>query len=433
MNTVPRTATLHEGRLTASGLIIVLVVASFGSLLLSLAPQGRWVLGTFALGSGIAATALMGAAAVLSARWSWVESAFGGLDRVYAVHKWLGVWALVFASVHLVLKSGDPSWQVAAILQLPGGATRLVRQLSFVAVMVIVLLALNRAIPYRVWRWWHKLSGPLFLLVVLHWLSFRSPIALGSPAGVWLALVSLLGVAAAAYKLLLYPLLARHAEYRVVSVSSNATSAYLELVPERRAIAFEPGQFAFVSFKREGLREPHPYTIASAGGADGRIAFMVRALGDYTARLVKELQPGVVADVYAPFGRFSRRPDGRTEIWIAGGVGITPFLAWLEDPASATQAPVTLFNFITPGRELPERLDLTALAARRGVELVEVTTGPATPSFRAHFARIVAQAGPAGVQLSACGPKGLLAEVRRLMRETGVPDDALRHELFEFR
>jgi len=432
MDTASRTLAPYRPRLGASSLIALLLLASFGSLLLTLPPQGRWVLGSFALGSGIAATALMGAAAVLSARWSWVESAFGGLDRVYAVHKWLGVWALVFASVHLVLKSGDPSWQVASILQLPGGAARLVRQLSFVAVMVIVLLALNRAIPYRVWRWWHKLSGPLFLVVVAHWLSFRSPVVLASPAGLWLALVSVLGVVAAAYKLLLYPLLARHAEYRLESVSTTPTSAYLELVPVGRTIPFAAGQFAFVAFKREGLREPHPYTIAT-GNADGRIAFMVRAAGDYTARLVKEAEPGLLADVYAPFGRFERRPDGRTEIWIAGGVGITPFIAWLEAPMDAPAGAVTLFNFTTPGRELPAAVDLAALAARRGVELVEVATGPDTPAFREHFARIVAQAGPTRVQVSACGPKGLLAQVRGLMRQTGVPADALRHELFEFR
>ena len=432
MNSGPR-PTARVPPLGAFSLIFLLVLVSFAALVVVLPPQGRWVPGTFALGSGITATALMGAAAVLSARWRWVESAFGGLDRVYAVHKWLGVWALVFASVHLVFKSGDPSWEVAPIVQLPGSAARMVRQLSFVALMVIVLLALNRAIPYRVWRWWHKLSGPLFLVVVAHWLSFRSPIPLASPAGIWLALVSVMGVAGAAYKLLLYPALSQHAEYRVATVSTTRTSTYLELVPVARTIPFVAGQFAFVSFKREGLREPHPYTIASAGGADGRIAFMVRASGDYTANLVKEAEPGLLADVYAPFGRFERRPDGNPEVWIAGGVGITPFIAWLEDPGATGLERVTLFNFTTPGRELPSAVDLPALAARRGVQLVEVTTGPSTPSFREHFARLVGQAGADHLRVAACGPKGLLAEVRELMRQTGVPTSALRHEVFEFR
>lgn len=402
--------------------------------MLAVIPAGTWR-GTAALslGSGIAAVSLMAMAAVLGARWKWVESVFGGLDRVYETHKWLGVWALVFGSIHLVFKAGDAEWQTAAIMVLPGPTTRLVRQLSFVALMLIVLLALNRNIPYRVWRWWHKLSGPLFLIVVAHWLSFKSPIALASPAGLWLAALSALGMIAAAYKLLLYPSLSQHAEYRLQSVSANASAVHLQLAPAGRKIPFVPGQFAFLSFKRDGLREPHPFTIASAAKEDGSIAFMVRSLGDYTARLVKEAEPGLTADVYAPFGRFQRAADGRAEIWIAGGVGVTPFLAWLQEADGGRFERVTFFHFFTPGRELPETVDPRALAEERGVELVDIATGPGAPEFRRRFAQVVAQAGPGQVRISFCGPKGLLKQVRSLMRETGVPDDCLRHELFEFR
>src|SRR5690606_16505473 len=106
-----------------------------------------------------------------------------------------------------------------------GPVTRLVRQLSYVALVFIVVLALNRKIPYNQWRWWHKLSGPLFLIVVAHWLSFPSPIKLTSPAGLWLALTSTLAIVAALYKLLLYPFLARHGEYEVVGVLPGAGGA----------------------------------------------------------------------------------------------------------------------------------------------------------------------------------------------------------------
>src|SRR5690606_7728074 len=274
-----------------------------------------WGTAALSLGSGIAAMSLMAAAAVLGARWKWVESAFGGLDRVYEAHKWLGVWALVFTAIHFIFRAGDAEWQTAAILALPRPASRLVRQLSLVALVLIVLLALNRSIPYRVWRWWHKLSGPLFLVVVAHWLSSRSPVPLLSLPGLWLAGLSALAVVAATYKLLLYPALSQHAEYRLQSVSRNDSAVHLELAPVGRRIRFVPGQFALLSFKCDGLREPHPFTIASAARDDGSIAFMVRALGDYTTRLVEEARPGLTAEVYAPFGRFQRASDGSTEIW----------------------------------------------------------------------------------------------------------------------
>lgn len=51
------------------------------------------------------------------------------------------------ASVHMSFKAGLPSWEVAAIVPLPGDVPRLVRQLAFLALMLILLLALNRKIP----------------------------------------------------------------------------------------------------------------------------------------------------------------------------------------------------------------------------------------------------------------------------------------------
>lgn len=169
-------------RITTTPFLVAIATISAATVL-SAVPRADWVSSAaMSLSAGVAALSMMGMAALLGARWRWVEDLFGGLDRVYEVHKWLGVWALVLASVHLVFKAGASGWETAAILSLPPFWTRLVRQLSYVALVLIVMLALNRKIPYGTWRWWHKLSGPLFLIVVLHWLSFKSPIALVSPA-----------------------------------------------------------------------------------------------------------------------------------------------------------------------------------------------------------------------------------------------------------
>ena len=96
------------------------------------------------LASGVAALSLMAWSAILSSRWPVIETALGGLDRVYQTHKWMGIWALVFASFHLVFKADLKGWETASIITLPSGATRLVRQLSYVVLVFIMILALNR-------------------------------------------------------------------------------------------------------------------------------------------------------------------------------------------------------------------------------------------------------------------------------------------------
>jgi len=397
-------------------------------------PSATWAsTGALSLASGVVALVFMAMAALLGSRWNWLEDLFGGLDRVYEVHKWLGVWALVLASVHLVFKAGAPEWEVASILPLPPYWTRLVRQLSYVALVVIVLLALNRKIPYGQWRWWHKLSGPLFVSVVLHWLSFKSPITLGSPAGLWLAACSALGLAGAAYKLVLYPFLARHAEYRLTRVDQGVASVRLELEPVGRGVPFEAGQFAFLRFLHAGLREPHPFTLASGGGPGQPVQFVIRALGDYTTQLVAEARPGLRAEVYAPFGRFRRPPAGDFEVWIGGGVGLSPFIAWLRDPSRQDLAKVTLFNFQTPGRGFPGVDELAADARKRGADWVDVSDGPDSAVFADRFGWLVGQVGPGRVSVCFCGPRGLLTRVRAEMARLGVPATKLRYEQFEFR
>ena len=397
-------------------------------------PGGSWM-GTagLSLAAGVAALTLMAASALLGSRWSWVERAFGGLDRVYAAHKWLGIWALALASLHLLFKAGADGWTMAPIVELPSHWTRFVRQLSYVALGSIVLLALNRNIPYSTWRWWHKLSGPLFLVVVLHALSIKSPITIDSAAGLWLAAWAVLGAAGAFYRLLVYPRHANHAEYEVVAVEPGAAAAQIRLAPTSRPVQFVPGQFGFLRMKHEGLREPHPFTIASGSGGDGRVDFVVRALGDYTRRLVAEARPGMLADVYAPHGRFIRNAGARCEAWIGGGVGISPFIAWLRDPAGGDFSNVTLFYFHSPGRDFPAVDVMAEMASARGARLVPVADGPGDPAFVEGFAALCREHGPGAVDVAFCGPRGLLGRVRGELAANAVPARNLRHELFEFR
>jgi predicted ferric reductase len=413
--------------------ILAIVLVSFATVALEF-PHGPWLAtAPLSLACGVAALALMASAAILSARWPLSEAAFGGLDRMYDAHKWLGISALSLASVHLLFKAGMPGWDTAAIVTLPADWTRLVRQASFVGLMLIIVLSLNRKIPYNSWRWWHRLSGPILLVVVLHALSIKSPIALGSPAGIWIGVLAGLGLIAAAYKLILYPFLSNHAEYEVVAVSPGTAAAQLDFTPTSRPVAFVPGQFGFLRMKVDGLREPHPFTIASGAASDGRISFVIRALGDYTAKLVSEVAPGMRADVYAPYGRFVRRPEASREIWIAGGVGISPFIAWMKHDEAGGFERVTLFYLYTPGRAFPAVETLAAIAQECGVEFVPVSTGVGSPAFVDRFSEIVGQSDVAALDVALCGPKGMAAHVRRLMQQHGVPDTNLRHEIFEFR
>ena len=139
------------------------------------------------------------------------------------------------------------------------------------------------------------------------------------------------------------------------------------------------------------------------------------------------------ADVYAPYGRFERKPECKRELWIGGGVGISPFIAWMRDVEGGRFDQVTLSYFFTPGRVFPDVAVLEAMAKERGIEFMPISTGPGSEEFTRRFGEIVEGADPSTLDIAVCGPKGLLHAVRQAARDRGLPDRLIRHELFAFR
>ena len=76
--------------------------------------------------------------------------------------------------------------------------------------------------------------------------------------------------------------------------------------------------------------EAHPFSLSAA--PDGRrLRITVKGLGDYTAAL-RAIPPGTRVIAEGPFGRSPPRRGGAPRVaLIAGGVGITPIRALLED------------------------------------------------------------------------------------------------------
>ena len=92
---------------------------------------------------------------------------------------------------------------------------------------------------------------------------------------------------------------------------------------------FQPVQLAMASHK--SLRaEAHPFTIAGVDEMTRR--FVIRAAGDCTDNFVSTVKVGDRFRIGRAVGRFLPQIDSqpKEQFWVAGGVGITPFLSALE-------------------------------------------------------------------------------------------------------
>lgn len=117
----------------------------------------------------------------------------------------------------------------------------------------------------------------------------------------------------------------------VTAVSDNITEIQIKASGTAKLPAYKAGQFAFFSFKGKNLgNEEHPFTISSSPG-DDTITFSAKDLGDYSAKL-RTVLPGTPVRMDGPYGVFNLPPHSRKPLlFVAGGIGITPFLSILKD------------------------------------------------------------------------------------------------------
>ncbi len=317
--------------------------------------------------TGLVGMSLFSLTVILSARLRAFEGYFGGMNRVYASHHVLGSIAfslILFHPLFLAARLFSRDSRGAALLLLPSGNWAINAGIfALVSAMALVVMTFFfEALPYDLWELTHKLMGAAFLFAVAHSFFIQSDISRDTALRIYVLGLAALGLIAYAYRTLFGRLLVPRFEYRVESVNPIADRVFaIEMSPAGRALQFTPGQFVFVQFFQQGIStEAHPFSLSSVPG-DSKLRIVVKSLGDYTSRL-PALARGAVARIEGPFGKFSHRnyPNKR-QVWIAGGIGITPFLSMARTLANSDYS-VDLYYSANSEQEAVFLDDLQALA-----------------------------------------------------------------------
>ena len=402
--------------------------------------------------TGIIAMAAMSVAIILAVRPRRVEPLLGGLDKMYRLHKWLGITALVFASVHWVWAKGT-KWAVGwGWLTRPakgggpaelGGLEQLLRsqrglaeslgEWAFYAAVVLIVLALVKRFPYRWFAKTHSLLAVLYLLLVLHTLVLVKFAYWTQPIGIVTALLLLGGSLAA-----LQALFKRIGAQRKVEGEIQRLIEYPELSVLETHIALhdgwpghQAGQFAFVtSSAAEGA---HPYTIASAWNPpQAHISFITKALGDHTRRLPQLLQVGDRVTVEGPYGCFTFEDQKQRQIWIGAGIGITPFVARLKQLALTPDRQHSIDLFHPTGEYSAAAMaKLRADAVVAGVRLHLLVGNQNGRLSGERLRHEVADWQAASVWF--CGPAGFGRALRDDLLAHGLKPQDFHQELFQMR
>jgi len=404
--------------------------------------------------TGVAGTALWVASLVLMLRFPALDRRFGGLDRQYFAHHIAGTLAYLMLLAHpvlLVAAAWVASPQAAAALATPWahGPAVIAGWVALVGLMLMMFATFFSGLAYARWKRLHAASGIAYVFALAHVAELLPAWGEGRLGAIVLIVAMAGGFVAIAVRRQLdrSALEARHFRVeRVERASPSSIEVTLGPLAAEAPLAFEAGQFVFVAFDEgagyEGCREYHPFTISSApglapGSSPGSLQFrlLIKALGPCTTRM-QQLGPGAIARVQGPYGGMFRDADfTRPQLWIGGGIGITPFLA-MAAALPADAAPVDLYYLARDPAEAPGLDALRAEAAKRGnlrVFALVANEGPA--AVRAAVLDMGASPGGVGIARAVylCGPLGMLQETLAWLAAEGVPDANIHAERFDFR
>ena len=384
---------------------------------------------------GAAAVVAMSQTLILAARPRLLEPVFGGLDRMYRVHKWLGISALVLMILH---DQFEPDFERTVRETGLGDFASDAGEFAFNALLALIAISWFRRlpfvrleIPYQLWRFSHRFMGVLFAIVVFHQFFVDLPTGVDPSLSLLLNVFGIAGLIAWIHTEFVAPYLRRRA-FTVSGISRNGDTTAVTLTPKGRAMHWRPGQFAFVRMPEAGLSEPHPFTIASASRPDGKLTLYIRALGGWTRRLPGALREGVSVQVEGPYGRFNFRKGGRRQIWLAGGIGITPFLAWADSLADTERREIHLLYCVRTPEDAIGLEILQAAVGRNPRFSYEVVATARHGRLTADHLIGSVRFPVSDADLWFCGPTGLKDGILKDLRALGQTPRRVRFEHFEF-
>lgn len=400
--------------------------------------------------TGVLTFSAMSVAIMLASRPVWIESFFGGLDKMYRLHKWLGISVLVLGISHWLWvkapkwlveagwlirpprgKRPDQSVEIFSFFQNNRGLAEQIGEWASYLALILIAIALIKRFPYRYFSQSHRLLALVYLALAVHAAMLMSFHYWTLPIGMVMTILMLAGTVSA-----FNSLLQRIGDSRKAIAVINQLDYYdgvgvnaITLQLKSRWPKHEAGQFAFVTFDSgEGA---HPFTLSSAWKGDGKILLLIKALGDYTQTLASSLKTGDLVTIEGPYGRFNFSGNAQRQIWIAGGIGITPFIARMQALALKPDGRVIdLFHASKEENDAALSL-LTADADAAGVNLHLFIDARDCHLTGEYLRNTVTDWQAADVWF--CGPTAFADAIRDDLLEHGLPPEQFHQELFAMR
>ncbi|AZQ40938.1 oxidoreductase [Streptomyces cyaneochromogenes] len=387
---------------------------------------------------GLHAAVLMLFQLLLVARLPWLDRRIG-MDRLTVWHRWVGftlLWTLLTHAVLVVLGFArlDDASMLKTFFALAGVPASLLGMLAAAIVVVVASVSarkVRRRLRYETWHGLHLLLYVALGLAFVHQLQETTTFTSSAFAKIYWWALWLFAFGALVTGRIVMPLW-RNAYHRfqvtavipesddVVSV--HVTGRHLDRLPARA------GQFCIWRFPgHHHWWLANPFSLSAA--PDGRtLRLTAKAVGTASAGL-RHIPVGSRAFVEGPYGAFTSLHRTRPgALLIAGGVGITPVRALLEEEAAGD---VVVLSRVRSEADAVLVDEVQALVEDRGGELHLLTgrTGEGSTPFEPDGLRALVP-DVAERDVYVCGPPAMTSAVLTALRGLKLPHRQVHAERF---
>lgn len=389
--------------------------------------------------SGVVCMITMSATTILSIKHWPIERWLGGLDKQYRLHKYLGITAVITAAIHwlsflsddLAMDNGyipttDAHYPFWTLFDSLGGTAQLIGEWGFYLAAGIVIVALIKRFSYRFFKSLHTALPYIYLLLVFHVIIFFESSFWLSPVGMVLALLMTLASLGCVITITGNNGKPKQHTAKLTTITPLSNGLALTLTAQQPFPHHKAGQFAFIQFdKKEGF---HPFSIASNHQNPNEMRFVIKSNGDYTSTLQDTLVLDQEAIIEGPYGQFCFDDQAQQQVWVAGGIGIAPFLSAFENIKPNTKVdlfytypqadPVLLDKLVTKSKQYDVNLHLIDRQAQQRLTGEEVF-------------KVIADKHHTSIWF--CGPTSLTQDVKATLLKKGMKHTQFHQELFDFR
>lgn len=381
---------------------------------------------------------------VLMGRAGWLEPIFG-MDRIAQAHRLNGYVTYLLALGHpLLLVAGFAPLtglgvvdQYFNLIQMPYVPLAAFALLILTITVGLSIYIARKHLTFESWYYVHLLNYVFIALIPFHQLTNGGDF-LANPAFhyYWLGLYSFAALTIIVWRFGRPVYRFFRFKFRVEKVVPEAQRATSIYITGRNLQQFRAtgGQFVLVRFLRKGMWwQEHPFSL-SRMPAKEHLRLTIRQLGDFTNE-VPHIEPGTQVVISGPHGAFGHaQAVMQKTLYIAGGIGITPIRAMMEESVGKPVDAVFLYGNRAEN-EIVLREELDKLGAQLNMPIYHVLSDDPRWAGEKGFidqekiSRLVPDVAERDIFL--CGPPPMMAGVIKALEALGVPTKQIHYERFE--